>query len=371
MKKFYGILLLVVALAASACLKKVEHNPSENKETAFGYIMQSYAKGTGTAGFKTLADNAVTLADNAVIFANNCYLTAFNPEEISENDVKTLCSNWKTCRESWLRCLSLPVFDDGDSEVYEALGTWPSDIQGIQGTLERMKNGEEVNFASLPNNQKGFAAAEYMLFQISEGKPVEHSPDYSAEELAYLCALTEEIEVLCTFLYAKWEGMESLADSYSSLLSRHEITVKGKGYGWELVNPGYEDSRFATYQDGLLALLDGCIDFTEHFAAEMLGEEISPLSLNSITDFKSALSGINYCYVGKISNQASVSTFTKAWNPELDTQIKSSITQIQSGIGKLSEPLADCTEDIEALVKMTSTDLTSALVDVHEFIAGL
>ena len=93
MKKFYGILLLAVALAASTCLKKVEHNPSENKETAFGYIMQSYAKGTGTAGFKTLADNAV-------IFANNCYLTAFNPEEISENDVKTLCSNWKTCRES-------------------------------------------------------------------------------------------------------------------------------------------------------------------------------------------------------------------------------------------------------------------------------
>ncbi|MGN0190146.1 MAG: imelysin family protein [Candidatus Cryptobacteroides sp.] len=358
-------LFLLTAVLLSSCLKKVEPNPSETKETAFMYIMNSYARGTGTSNFKSLADNATLLANNCVLASYKVASGAFTDAEVKE-----ICDNWTSSRECWMKGLSLPVYSEAGKDIQKKLGT-QADTTGIKESIGKIEAGEELDLLKLPDNQRGFAAAEFMLFKISDGKSVRHDVNYTASEMTYLCAVTAEIRLLCTQLYADWEGKDNIADIYADLLNKNGVTVETKGYAWELLNPGTEGSRFSSYQEGILSLLKGCMDFTEQFGKEILGKEISPLSRNSVTDFKSALNGINYCYSGKISNQASISTFTKAWSPDLDTQTRNLITEIQNGLAKLTEPLSECTEDIDALAGKTGTDLPASLQAVYEFLAGL
>ncbi len=367
MRKISGILLLAVTIVSSSCLKKVEHNPSDTKETAFMYIMNSYARGNGTATFKALADNALLLSNTSLLTRNKLE----NGEQPDASDVKSICGYWVSARDNWFRALCLPVMSVEDEELCRSIGTWPADTTGIKATIARIESGESLNLSKLPLNQRGFSAAEFMLYQIRDGKSGQHSPDYSAAQLDYLCAVTEEIKVASTLLYANWEGSESLADSYASLLKRYSLTAQTKGYAWELLNPGAEESRFETYQEALLTLIDGCIDFAGKFGTDMLGKELAPVSLNTVTDYKSAFGGITSCYNGKISGQASLSTYTKAWNADLDTEIRTQLTDIQSRINKLAEPVSDSEEDLTALSSAISESLVQSLTSLHEFIQSL
>ena len=103
----------------------------------------------------------------------------------------------------------------------------------------------------------------------------------------------------------------------------------------------------------------------------MLGKELAPVSRNSVTDYKSAFGGISSCYNGKISGQASLSTYTKAWNAELDTEIKAQLTDIQSRINKLTEPVSDSEEDLTALSSAISETLVQSLNALRDFIQSL
>ena len=366
MRKFYGILLLAVTVVSSSCLKKVEHNPSDTKETAFMYIMNSYARSNGTATFKALADNALLLSNTSILARNK-----IETEELDASDVKSICNYWVSARDNWFRVLCLPVMSEEDEALFRNIGTWPADTTGIKETIAKIGGGESLNLSELPQNQRGFSAAEFLLYQIRDGKSEQHSPDYSASQLDYLCAVTEEIKVASTLLYANWAGSENLADSYASLLQRYSLTAQTRGYAWELLNPGQDESRFATYQEALLKLIDGCIAFVEEFGKNMLGKELATVSRNSVTDYKSAFGGISSCYNGKISGQASLSTYTKAWNAELDTEIKAQLTDIQSRINKLTEPVADSEEDLTALSSAISETLVQSLTALRDFIQSL
>ena len=366
MRKFSGILLLAVTVVSSSCLKKVEHNPSDTKETAFMYIMNSYARSNGTATFKALADNALLLSNTSILARNK-----IETEELDASDVKSICNYWVSARDNWFRVLCLPVMSEEDEALFRNIGTWPADTTGIKETIAKIGGGESLNLSELPQNQRGFSAAEFLLYQIRDGKSEQHSPDYSASQLDYLCAVTEEIKVASTLLYANWAGSENLADSYASLLQRYSLTAQTRGYAWELLNPGQDESRFATYQEALLKLIDGCIAFVEEFGKNMLGKELATVSRNSVTDYKSAFGGISSCYNGKISGQASLSTYTKAWNAELDTEIKAQLTDIQSRINKLTEPVADSEEDLTALSSAISETLVQSLTALRDFIQSL
>ena len=366
MRKFSGILLLAVTVVSSSCLKKVEHNPSDTKETAFMYIMNSYARSNGTATFKALADNALLLSNTSILARNK-----IETEELDASDVKSICNYWVSARDNWFRVLCLPVMSEEDEALFRNIGTWPADTTGIKETIAKIGDGESLNLSELPQNQRGFSAAEFLLYQIRDGKSEQHAPDYSASQLDYLCAVTEEIKVASTLLYANWAGSENLADSYASLLQRYSLTAQTRGYAWELLNPGQDESRFATYQEALLKLIDSCIAFVEEFGKNMLGKELAPVSRNSVTDYKSAFGGISSCYNGKISGQASLSTYTKAWNAELDTEIKAQLTDIQSRINKLTEPVADSEEDLTALSSAISETLVQSLNALRDFIQSL
>lgn len=366
MRKFSGILLLAVTVVSSSCLKEVEHNPSDTKETAFMYIMNSYARSNGTATFKALADNALLLSNTCILAQSK-----IETEELDASDVKSICNYWVSARDNWFRVLCLPVMSEEDEALFRNIGTWPADTTGIKETIAKIGGGESLNLSELPQNQRGFSAAEFLLYQIRDGKSEQHSPDYSASQLDYLCAVTEEIKVASTLLYANWAGSENLADSYASLLQRYSLTAQTRGYAWELLNPGQDESRFETYQDALLKLIDGCIAFVEEFGKNMLGKELDPVSRNSVTDYKSAFGGISSCYNGKISGQASLSTYTKAWNAELDTEIKAQLTDIQSRINKLSEPVSDSEEDLTALSSAISETLVQSLNALRDFIQSL
>ena len=363
----YGTIILMAALLLSSCLKPVEHNPSETKETAFMYIMNSYAKGNGTANFKTLADNAVLLSNTCILACSKLE----NGEELTDADIKSICSYWVSARDAWMKGLALPAFSADDTAIRKALGSTPADTTGIKAAISRIAAGETVVLNELPETRRGFGAAEYMLYVVKDGKSAQHPADYTPAQMTYLCSVAEEISVLCTRLYAEWAGSADLADSYSALLNRHGISVNEKGYAWELLNPGQEESRFGTYQDGLLTLIDACIDFAGEFGDGIIGQEIAPFSLNSVTDYKSAFSGLSSCYSGKNSGQASLSTYTKAWKTELETEIKGAFSDVQTRINKLTEPLSDCEEDIPALSTALSGQLVKSLTSLHDFIQSL
>lgn len=337
---------LLIAAAVS-CTKETKPDPSLTKETAFRYVIIPYALSTANANYNSLTDNAEQLKDACLLMKERQA-----SESLTDAEIRNACKLWKSCRENWFRSLSLPVYTEKDGALRSAIGSSPADTAAIRGLIE----GGVFDIPSSPDNLKGLSAAEYLLFQTDGEKSENHSVEYSPAELDYLCAVTTELHENALALYTLW-------------------AVSGEGgssYSYELLNCSSEGSRYASYQEALLELIDAFTESAAYLGGTMIGVEISPLSLNSAEDYKSVFNGIKNCYEGKISGQASISSYIKSIDSELDSKVRSLLTECQKTLTNLKEPIsATPAEDIETARTKIGTELVTAFNEVHEFIAGI
>ncbi len=347
--RFPGRIALAALLMAAAvsCTKETKPDPSLTKETAFRYVIIPYALSTANANYNSLADNAEQLKDACLLMKERQA-----SESLTGAEIQNACKLWKACRENWLRSLSLPVFAAEDGALRSAIGSSPADTAAIRVLID----GGIFDIASSADNLKGLSAAEYLLFQTDGEKSENHGVEYSTAELDYLCDVASELQEKTRALYTLWAGSGEGNSSYS----------------YELLNCSAEGSRYLTYQEALLELIDAFTEATEYLGKTMIGVEVSPLSLNSVEDYKSVFNGIKSCYEGKISGQASISSYVKSIDSELDSKVRSLLTECQKTLTNLKEPLsATPAEDMEKARTKIGTELSAAFSEVHEFIAGI
>lgn len=145
-----------------------------------------------------------------------------------------------------------------------------------------------------------------------------------------------------------------------------------------MLSAGKAGSTYRTVTDGARAIIAGCITISDEVGEVKIGtahnaDDVnyieSPYSFNSKVDFVDNIISIANAYLGgadESKRSASVSDYIKSIDPDLDTKVKSAITNAIDKIKAIPYPFAENYASLLAgdAVKACG-DLTAALEEVR------
>jgi len=382
MKKFLSTALipaLAIGLSLTSCSEDNGGSIDDvlsPKEAALQKAAGAYVGNTVLPTYKGMADNAIKLFDLCEeISRKHAAGTLTQADIVAAGDV------WKASRRYWELSEAFLFGPAADYNIDPHIDSWPLDKAAMDRLLQSIRNGEEL---SLDNNfgygLLGFHSIEYMLFQLSadENSSMPHSADYTAEEVAYMLMVAEDLRNQCVCLEACWAGTANVSDEKQTILEVAELD-KDKNYGDMMLNAGKAGSIYKTYQAVAEEIIQGCIDIADEVGNTKIGRPNqggslddrnyieSPYSLNSIDDFQENIRSIQNSYIGSEAGDASISDYIRSVNPGLDTEMRQAIDDAIAAIGAIPEPFAKNARSAEATkaVTVTGTDLLGVLEKVY------
>lgn len=383
--KFYKYLTVAaVALSMAACSDSNSDEPnsgeeSSEKEVALKNAAEQYVARTVLPTYKAMADAAVELQS-----LSHDIRTKFADGTLTTADVAAAGDAWRRARKNWELSEAFLFGPANTHNIDPHIDSWPLDKAAMDNLLNDIRAGKPW---SLENNGGygliGFHSVEYLLFELTpDGNSSHtHSTDYTAEELEYLCAVTDDLCQQCVCLEACWAGTDAISSVKQGILEDADLDY-GETYGWEMKNAGRGGSRFKTYQEVAEEIIQGCIDIADevgntkigrpHFGASEEDRNYieSPYSLNSIEDFVDNIISIRNSYCGASGATASISDYVKKHDAALDTRVRKAIDDAIAAIQAIPEPF-DKSAGSEAAgkaVTATGTDLADVLGEVNTLI---
>lgn len=308
----------------------------------------------------TYVDNVIipthqSLAERAQAFAEATrqLKTAPTPSLLDEAR-----QSWIAMRVPWEQSEAF-LFGPVDAQGWDpAMDSWPLNTTDLEAVLEGPSALTAAFVKSLPDTQKGFHAAEYLLWGQDSAKTAEA---LTPRELEYLTALADELVDVTSQLLAAWTDG---ATPYRAVL----VTAGSDG---NIVYP----SMLAAVQE-LVTGASGICDEVANgkiatpFDARDRNLVESQYSFNSLLDFADNMRGVQNVLEGRFG-EAPAGRSVLSWLGERDAalrdELRASIEQAISSIEAIPEPfpltILDPNNDAVIVAAQTQIRQLQVLID--------
>lgn len=282
--------------------------------------------------------------------------------EPTDGNLAAAADAWRTARAQWKKASTIMFGPAAYYNFDKQLATFPLDrplVEHVLGEMEtgRMKVDERYLREELQSSQRGFLAAEYLLFR--DGKP-RKAKDVSPAELSYLVAVARAMTVESADFEASWVGSAKLPADKAALLKAAGTQTRGS-YADELKHPGAPDSRYMSHSVVLQEIFQDLFSVTEELCpaiVEVLGsadprDSETWYSGNGPADLVSTLQSVENGYLGGVEGARghSVSDLMAAQDEVLDQRIKIALADTAYRIAEVGDPYGESREDRDLLVR--------------------
>ncbi|MCC8118611.1 MAG: hypothetical protein LIP09_07700 [Bacteroidales bacterium] len=378
MKLYPYLLCAALAATAVACSDSDDNNEpaaeeTSAKEVALKSAANDYVNYTVLPTYKAMADAAIEMSDLCEEIQ-----AEFEAGTLSSSHILAAGEAWKKARKNWELSEAFLFGPAANHNIDPHIDSWPLDKNAMDNLLTQIRGGNLWSTENLGYGLLGFHAIEYMLYELSSdgNSSLTHSTNYTAEELEYMVGVANDLRDQCVLLEVCWAGDDNVSSIKLDILDEAELGY-GEEYGWELANAGSAGSRFKTFQESAEEIIQGCIDIADEVGNTKIGrphvgssEEDknyieSPYSLNSIEDFVDNIKSIQNSYIG--TSGSSISDYIKSVNPDLDTEMRTAITDAINAISAIPEPFAkNATGSVAGnAVTVVGSDLVDVLQKVY------
>lgn len=308
----------ILGLIATAQLSLIgcsdnDASVSDTPSTLQTEVLTNLSLDVITETYGNLYNNALTLHQTAENFTIG-----------DEQALQELKNAWKNTRAPWEKSegfLYGPVVNKG---IDPAIDSWPVDVNAINSILE---SSEEITSSLLENNNtaRGFHTIEYFVWGIDGNKS---AADFTAREIEYLIAATENLKEKTHQLYMGWNNDgEYFASNFidagenSSIYRSKANALKEMAEGLAIIADEVANGKIETPLNG------------DNGGAKPEAEE-SRFSHNSKLDFANNIRSIQNIYLGNYDGakgKGLTAVVVKA-NATLDSNIKTAITDAITAI---------------------------------------
>ncbi|MCG9890784.1 MAG: peptidase M75 [Thermosynechococcaceae cyanobacterium MS004] len=309
---------------------------------------------------KVMIPNYGQFAERAADLSRAIAVFSKTPDE---SRLKAAQVAWVNARGAWeqTECFA---FGPASSLGYDgALDTWPVNEVDVKALLNSKTTLTADTIDQLKDTEKGFHVIEYFLFGAEQPR---QAAELQPKELTYLKLMGENFAGVA----------QKLAQSWSQ-------GIEGKpAYREVLTTAGLEGNAvYPTLVAGFEELVQGMVDSLDEVANEKLGETLekkdprlaeSRFSLNTLSDIKSNLRGVENLYLGKFAeenlNGLGLSAYVAQVSPKLDKTVKEQIEQAETALDQIPAPLESAILDPKAAASIQVAQ--SALNKVRETLEG-
>ncbi|RJE70386.1 imelysin family protein [Reichenbachiella sp. MSK19-1] len=154
------------------------------------------------------------LTDNIILPAWNDFASSTSDcqakfatfqSNLDNQSLAELRTAWLTARLSWKNCEPFKFGPLESSGVENAVDLWPINVDGIETTSE---DASSTNVNIIPSDRKGFAAIEYLLFNLSDEETLLAFQD--TNRLTFLGLLIDNLNAIAVQMKNTW------SDSYAA-----------------------------------------------------------------------------------------------------------------------------------------------------------
>jgi putative iron-regulated protein len=372
LSKITLILLGSVLLGISGCESSstsTNSTSSPGTSTSSGASPQASSPGTATQAksegkfsdrqiVADFAKQVVVPTQQSFAQRASALSTAISAFTKTPNDetLKTAKQAWVDTRAAWEQSESF-TFGPAESLGYDAaLDTWPLNETDLQAILKSQDKFTPEYIDKLKDTEKGFHAIGFILFGSKNNKK---ASEFTPRELAYVQALGTNFS----------QVGQQLADSWTK-------GVEGKPPYQEVVATAGEsnNSIYPTVNAGVEQMVQGAIDSLTEVSEEKLGQPFakkdaklfeSRFGLNTLTDIKSNIKGVQNVYLGAFpdagTSGASLSAYIAKTNPDLDKRVKSGFADSLAALEKVPNPIEKNLNNPQAI-----TTVKSAQKEINE-----
>lgn len=251
---------------------------------------------------------------------------------------------WIDARVPWEQSEGF-LFGPVDTFGYDpAMDSWPVNHTDLDAVLASDAAFTPELIANLQETQKGFHTAEYLIFGTARSKL---AADLTARELEYLSAITAELANVAQALASSWTESVDGRPPYRDLLA----TAGEDG------NSAYPSLTAAAQEivDGMVGICDEVANgkIADPWAARDPNLVESQFALNSIADFQDNLRSVENAYRGAVpaagTSGRGLSSYVAALDADLDSRVRSQITDAIAAIGAIPPPFSTAiTDDVAA-----------------------
>lgn len=281
----------------------------------------------------------------------------------TDKNLNDAAAAWRVARAQWKMT---DAFMYGPASFYnydKQLSAWPLDRPMVDHTVGEIAAGklqldEHYLRNSLNASQRGFLAAEYLLFR--EGQP-RKAEDISPAELTYLVATTHAMVLESMDFEASWLGSDKLPAQKAAALRAAGIKSR-TSYAHEFKNPGKPGSRYLSasvplqeiFQDSLGIIEELCPAIEEVLGSDDPRDSDTWYSHNGLADIQNGLQGVENSYLGGVEGTRGhgVSELLAIQNDVLDRRVKIAFADTAYRIEALRASFGEDHEGKELAVKI-------------------
>ena len=366
---------LLLAVNFASCNKENGESQEETNKATKEAIVKQYLEHTVYPTYAQLADKTDDLVDDLEDLK----------EERTQANVNEATATFLEARKWWEMSEAFLFGAANDFGIDPHIDSWPLDedafnnLMASPNMIAALANDEDGMVAGeqLGNALLGFHGIEYILFRDGQPRNVNEITD---DMMTYIVAVSRDLRNRCFQLEVSWNA--NAPQDHKELMEELEFntTVLGSDntYGQNMTQSGQAGSTYATFTNALEAIADGCIDISDEVGTSKIGkchtgEDVtyveSPYSQKSITDFYDNIISVKNAYMGGMEGQrdesASLHTYIKDNNAELDTKAVNAIENALAKINAMKAPFVQFYADASAGEAMEACqDLSDVMSEV-------
>ena len=380
MKKLFKSAALIAAsllmtVSISSCNKDPQENGEEANKATKEAIVKQYLEHTVYPTYANLAEEADKLVENLEALKDN----------MTQANVNAATATFIEARHWWEMSEAFLYGAASDFGIDPHIDSWPLDedafnnLMGSPNMIAALATDEDGMVAGeqLGNTLLGFHGIEYILFRDGQPRNVAEIND---DMMTYVLAVSRDLRNRCFQLEVSWN--ENAPQAHKDLMEELEFNTTVNGgdntYGANMTQSGQAGSTYATFTNALEAIADGCIDISDEVGTSKIGKPHtgedptyveSPYSQKSIKDFYDNITSVKNAYMGGMEGQrdeaASLHTYIKDYNAELDTKAVNAIENALTKIQAMAAPFVQNYADASAGEAMEACqDLSDVMAEV-------
>ena len=366
---------ILMTVGISSCNKDPQENGEEANKATKEAIVKQYLEHTVYPTYANLAEEADKLVENLEALKDN----------MTQANVNAATATFIEARHWWEMSEAFLYGAASDFGIDPHIDSWPLDedafnnLMGSPNMIAALATDEDgmVVGEQLGNALLGFHGIEYILFR--EGQP-RNVAEINDDMMTYVLAVSRDLRNRCFQLEVSWN--ENAPQVHKDLMEELEFNTSVNGgdntYGANMTQSGQAGSTYATFTNALEAIADGCIDISDEVGTSKIGKPHtgedptyveSPYSQKSIKDFYDNITSVKNAYMGGMEGQrdeaASLHTYIKDYNAELDTKAVNAIENALTKIQAMAAPFVQNYADASAGEAMEACqDLSDVMAEV-------
>ncbi len=365
--KFGVASMAIASLTLTSCKKKgctdsTANNYSSEAKKDDGsctYTAVSYKGNISNIASNVITETYVELASKASTLFDLSTLLNTSQTMVNYDNAKNA---WRDTRVPWEKSEGF-LFGPVDTKgIDPAIDSWPVNVADLDAVLASSDALTETYIDGLIGELKGFHTIEYLLWGATGNKQI---ADFTARELEYLLAVTENLKNKTAVLSTSWlPSGENFEGNLTSIGSSSVYTS--------------EKSALEELIEGMIAIADevGNGKVNDPFSQNDLGLEESQFSHNSKNDFANNMRSISNVYNGSFNIDGLgiydiIYAKDAALAEQFNTELNIAITSIDNIPGTFSSAVTAQSSAIATVISNISTVQTTLESKIKPIISNL